>query len=97
MKTEIITDHKWKQFKYGYEVPEKVKNDFDWLEEEEKDDGWIYYRKNWYHESDFMRIDNNNPFYSLGWHGYHSDSFFSGVLIQISDDGEGYKIATYIS
>lgn len=23
-----------------------------------------------------------------GWHGFHSDSFFSGVAIQVSRDGE---------
>ena len=31
------------------------------------------------------------------WHGTNGDSYFSGVLIRISDDGEEYKIATYTS
>lgn len=100
---QIITDHKWKQFKYGYEVPQSViKNDFDHLEEDSTIDGWIQYRKQWYHLSDFISCHNeiyspNNPFKPLGYDGYLHDSFFSGVLIKISDDTEEYKIATYIS
>ena len=30
------------------------------------------------------------------WHAYLSDSFFSGILIRVSDDGEQYQIATFI-
>ena len=96
MKLEIITDNKWKNFKYGYEVPDSVLNDhFDYLSEDEKIDGFIQYRSIWYHISEFMRIENNPAL--NGWQGYSSDSFFSGVLINISDDGERYQIGTYIS
>ena len=102
MSIDIITDHKWKQFKYSNEVPKSVLNDYDWLDEDEKFDGWINYRKNWYHISDFMSCHNtihsrNNPFKKFGYDGYLSDSFFSGVLIKTSDCGDGYKIATYLS
>ena len=98
MSLEIITDHKWKDFKYGYEVPEKVKKEeYAHLDKDGADyDGWIYYRHCWYHISDFLRLEGNHPFESE-WHGYSSDSFFSGVLIKLSKDGEQYKIATYIS
>lgn len=44
-----------------------------------------------------MNIDNNSPFKTLSFDGYYSDSFFSGFLIKLSNDGESYKIATYIS
>ena len=91
---EIKTDHKWKQFKYGYDV-EKRKDYkyYDWMDENDKGDGWIIYHRRLYHISDFMRIENIPEF--SGWNGYHSDSFFSGVLIKLSDDGERYKIGTY--
>ena len=105
MKTivEIITDHKWKNFRYGYEVPAKIRlEDYDWLEDEEKFDKWIKYRDRYYHLSEFMNLHNkihcvNPPEFMDGYDGYISDSFFSGVLIKISEDGEQYKIATYIS
>lgn len=100
-KLEIITDHKWKMFKYRDEVPQKQVNDYDWLSEEEKTDGWIWYRKRVYHISEFMDLNNkfhnpNHPF-PAPWNGYISDSFFSGILIEISEDGEMYRIGTYLS
>lgn len=91
--TDITTDNKWKQFKYGYEVPENVLNDqFGWMEEDEKTDGFFRYRKFWYHVSEFMRIEGRDE-----WQGYSPDSAFSGVLLQISDDGEEYKVGTLIA
>lgn len=101
---EIKTDHKWKQFKYGYDV-EKRKDykDYDWMDENDKGDGWIIYHRRLhhiyhrrlYHISDFVLIENENIPEFSGWNGYHSDSFFSGVLIKVSQDGEQYKIGTY--
>lgn len=91
--TTIYTDNKWKQFKYRDEVPKKVlKDDFDWLDEDDGFDGFFKYKGTWYHLSMFM---NGGGF--PGWDGYHGDSFFSGVLIALSPDGEEYKVATYIS
>ena len=93
----IITDHKWKQFKFGDEVPDKIlQDDFDWLNENDNFDKFILYRKRWYHLSDFMIISENTPF-DKQWQGYEPDSAFSGILIQVSNDCEEYKIATYIS
>ncbi len=97
----IITDHKWKDFKYAYDVPQSVLEDYDHLDDNA--DGWINYRRCWYHLSDFMDLHNKvhmpaeSPFKTLGYDGVHNDSFFSGVLIKISDDCEQYKIATFIS
>ncbi len=92
----IITDHKWKNFKYKDEVPQKLVKEYDWLSEDERFDGWIWYRKRLYHIDDFMKFTDQSPF-SKPWHGYLSDSFFSGILIEISEDGEMYRIGTYIS
>lgn len=91
----IYTDHKWKQFKYRNEVPEKVlKSEFDWTSEDDVD-GFILYKGNWYYLSEFERIPNG--LFPKGWQGYHSDSFFSGILIQVSEDSETYRIGTYCS
>lgn len=89
------TDHKWKPFKHREEMPEKVLQEyFGHLPEEM--DGFFCYRKRWYHISDFMRISGSAPF-PEEWQGYYSDSYFSGVLIRVSSDGETYQAATYIS
>jgi hypothetical protein len=33
----------------------------------------------------------------LGWDGVVSDTYFSGVLIALSNDGEEYIVGTYYS
>lgn len=58
-------------------------------------DGFILYRRQWYHASDFMRIENNHDMEN--WNGYSSDSFFSGIVIKLSNDSENYMIGTYYS
>lgn len=91
----IRTDHRWRQFQYRHEVPEKVlKSEFDHLPEEF--DGYFRYRRWWFHVTDFIRIPPEaNELH--GWHGYAPDSFFSGVLIRLSTDGEAFMVGTYIS
>ena len=93
-KIEIITDHKWKPLLSRHDVPEKVLHDqFDWLEDDD-DYGFFKYRGHWYHQSEFMV---NDSYFPGRWHGYHSDSAFSGVLLLFSDDYTEYKVGTYFS
>jgi hypothetical protein len=89
---DVTTDHKWKSLRYGYEVPAKVLADqFDWMDEDESGHGFFCYHGRWYNVQEFMRTDVK------GWDGMHGDSFFSGVLIRLSKDGESYMVATYYS
>ena len=94
---QIITDHKWKNFLYGYELTKKEKKDFDWMDPEDLEtSNFFRYRGSVYSTQDFMRIENG-PDDFRGWDGYSSDSFFSGVLIKLSEDGEQYQVALYMS
>jgi len=95
----IRTNHHWRPFRYRYEVPEVVLADqFDHLDEDEGYDGFLCYRGWWYHLSDFMVWTSVGvPEEMTRWDGYASDSFFSGVLIKVSEDGEEYQVATYYS
>ena len=89
----ITTDNKWKQFIYGYELTPKERKEFDYMTDEEIDStNFLRYRKWVYSINDFMRSEHFD-----GWHGYYSGSFFSGVLIELSNDGESYKIGRYTS
>lgn len=98
---EIITNYQNRHFLYGYEIPESVLNsDFDYLSEDERNDGFMKYKGRYYHVSEFMRtesMDMENRLFPSPWQGYHSDSAFSGVLVSFSRDMETYQIATYIS
>jgi len=88
---EIITNNQERHFLYGYEVPEEVLNDeYDHLSDDEKTHGFIYYKGRYYHTSDFQQS------HMTEWDGVVFDSYFSGVAIKLSDDGETYKIATIL-
>ncbi len=102
----IITNNHWNNFLYGYELPEKVKNDFDWIDIDEiEGHSFIKYRNCYYSLSDFMSFHNTVHYgqapvkgdFGYGWDGYKGDSFFSGVIIKVSDCGDMYKIGTYLS
>ena len=81
---------KWKKFLCGYEVPEEVlRRDFDYMDAPQEQDQFIKHRGRYYHIGDFMPIDIEY------WDGVCTDSYFSGVVIKISKDGESYKIGAY--
>lgn len=94
MSTTIKTDHKWKKFLYGYEVPARImQTQFDYLDDENGAlDGFIKYHGRYLHMSEFMRIDENSPFRVLGWQAHADDTYFSCYLLKISNDGEEYQI-----
>ena len=104
----IVTNHHWRAFVYREDVPEKIlEDDFDWTNEdhEESDDylgsigvarsapadGFIKYQGHHYHLGEFMRC--HGELLELGWEGVANDTFFSGILIKVSEDGEQYQIA----
>ena len=92
----ITTNNHWRQFKYRHEVPEHIlASEFDWTNEEDHSGGFFQYKGWWYHLDDFML--STDPAIADHWHGIHTDTFFSGVLIRLSDDGEQYQIATVYS
>ena len=98
---KIHTNKNWRYFKYQNEVPEDVMKDtFDWMNDspyhnlDDYTDGFIHYKDNWYNLDDFMPCDQS---IFKGWDGYIADSFFSGILIKLSEDGEQYQIGLYLS
>ena len=98
MTLTIKTNHAWRYTSYGSDVPRAVMtSQFDHLVEDERADGFVRYRGYWYHVSDFMRVPAGMFGDDDTWHGYLSDSAFSGVLIRLSDDGESVMLATYFS
>ena len=94
---KVITNFHWRPPLYGYELPPEQRSEFHYLDNEEyMTREFIKYRGNYYDMHEFMVMpDSAEPEFSK-WAGYLSDSFFSGLLIRYSEDGEQYQIATYI-
>lgn len=93
---KIITDKKWKNFRYRNEVPDNIlKNQFDWLDEDEATDGFLKYLGFWYHLSEFTYLSHWRV--APDWHGVKNETAFSGVVITVSGNGEQYKIGRYFT
>lgn len=93
---EIRTDHKWKNLLFGYQLTEKERADFDWMGQDEIDHAaFIRYRRRVYAVSEFMRAEGDLAL--LGWQGVHADSYFSGIVIKVSKDGERYMVGSVFS
>mgnify|MGYP005852661371 CR=1 FL=1 len=91
---KITTNNQWRDFVYRYDVPADIlKSEFDWTTEDDMD-GFFCYRGCWHHVSMFMRSCFQG---ASSWHGVHVDSAFSGVVLQISNDGDQYKVGTFVS
>ena len=87
---------------YGFELSDKEKKDFDYLDEEELENQMFFrYKGQVYDFGEFMRVEGNNcPFEGcpIKFHGYHADSFFSGILVSyIEHDDENIRVYTYYS
>lgn len=79
---KIMTNNKPRQLIYGYELSDKQKQDFDYIEDIDNHD-FVKYKNNIYDLSEFMRVENNDSL--KDWHGYSSDSYFSGTLVRYID------------
>lgn len=95
MSITIKTNNVPRLLKYGYEMPDKFKSDFDYISEEDfpLHDLFVY-KGQWYDLGEFMRIPEGPNF--AGWDGYASDTYFSGILIKFVDE-ESVIVGQYFS
>ena len=93
---KIITNNVPRFIKYGYEMPEKFRSDFDYILPEEFDNhDFVEYKGNWYDLSEFLSTRESSGDFAQ-WHGYAPDSYFSGILVkQIAPDFEAVIIGRY--
>ena len=98
----IKTNNRWRDPIYWHELTEKERKEFDYLDTDERqiESTFFRYRGNVYDLREFMRVNDmtqhareDSGFAS--WHGYQSDSYFSGILIRFNDDCDQIQVATY--
>ena len=93
-KLEIYGNNHCRDLLYWYDLTEKEQQDFDFTDRE--DSSYFRYKGNVYTLGDIMRLSAGHPF-GDGFDGYHSEGFFSGILVKLSDCGDALKVFTYIS
>lgn len=86
-KLQIISNYHERPVVYFWELSEEERAEFDWRGVEEET--YVRYKGEVYCLSEFMRTAGNPDAAFRKWHGYHSDSFFSGILVRYPDDGMG--------
>ena len=94
---EITTNNHSRPLIYGHELTDEEKQDFDYLDNIEEDFTGFRYKNQVYSLDQFMRIENHTSIDFNSWDGYHSDSFFSGILVKFSDCGESVIVGMYFS
>lgn len=79
---QIITNNIPRQLINGYELTDKEKSNFDYLDNTDSHN-FVKYKGFIYDVSEFISTYNMDSL--KDWDGYSSDSYFSGVLIKIID------------
>ena len=94
----IKTNNQWRETLTWHDLTTKEQAEFDYLDNDDKRMCATFVRyKGWtYDLAEFERTPAHGPF-PTEWHGYQSDSFFSGVLVAYSRDMERVIMATYYS
>ena len=73
----------------AHELSPAELKEFDYLGE---DEGTFFrYRGNVYDLGEFMRTLNEEL---KGWDGFAADTYFSGVAVKLSEDGDQVKVAS---
>ena len=97
-KLKIITNNHPRNLLDWHELTPKEKKEFDWLDES-GDNGLAFfrYRGQAYALDEVIRLDTGTQLRNLGWHGYIGETFFSSVVVRLSDDGETVIVGLALS
>lgn len=94
----VKTNHQYRNTLYAYELTEKERKEFDYYTDEEfKFATFVRYKGNIHDLGEFMWNASMMKEGGGGWHGYSSDSYFSGLLVKYSDDHEQVVMGRYYS
>ena len=89
----IVTNNQPRVILSWYALTPVEQKEFDYLEEGEG--SFFRYKGDVYDLGEFMRVDHTAI--PGDWHGYASDSYFSGVLIRYTSDHGQVIVGSYYS
>jgi hypothetical protein len=81
---KITTNNQYRDTLSAYDLTSKELESFNYLEEGEG--SFIRYKGRVWDLGEFIRTDLK------GWDGISSDTYFSGAVIKLSEDGEAVKV-----
>ena len=95
--TKVIGNNNRREFMYGSEVPGIVmKKEFAHLVPEQKRLGFIHYRGDWLHLTDFIEMCAGRLTEGERWDRYLRLKPHEIVLLKMGKDGYSYTIATMV-
>ena len=90
---KIITNNQPSDILSGLELPAKYRKEFDYLSDDEfYEESFFIYNGRAYSIGEFMHTES-----FPNWHGSLGDSYFSGVLVRIINNGEAVIVGRYYS
>jgi hypothetical protein len=97
----IITNNVPRDIIDAWELNDTERKEFDYLNWQAIEEGndsasFVRYRGDLIDLGQFMttsELVGDNPL--RGWHGYMSDSFFSGLIVRFTDDYESVVVGMY--
>lgn len=96
----IVTNRQPRDILHWWDLSAKERAEFDYLDTKDRQNeaAFFRYRGATYDLGEFMATRGMPEFSPLvAWHGYHSDSYFSGVLVRYTDDFEHVVAGRYYS
>ncbi len=92
----IVTNSHPRDVVDAWELPQSARAEFDYLDWDALERGddsasFVKYRGEWYDLGDVMRAEGSIA--KLGWDGFNSDSFFSGIAFRYVDNCERVIVA----
>ena len=92
-KITIKGNGHWKELIMGYDLTEKELSEFDYMEDPIDNFMGFRYKGNVYSLDEVMRY--NKIINGIEYHGIVNESFFSGILVILSDCGDAVKVYSY--
>lgn len=84
---KIITNNKPRFLVYGYELTDKQKADFDYLDDVDSEN-FVRYQGMIIHIGEFMRLSDDCEEGKAGWHGVYDLNAFCGVLVKLLNNDQ---------
>lgn len=96
-KLTIVTNNVARRMLRGCELTSQERKEFDYISADDFDThSFVRYRKRVYDIGEFVRVDFTDSPLS-NWHGYASDTVWSGVCVKFVEGGEQVIIGRYYS